>query len=283
VIRKFDLSALRSHRTTVARIAILLNIDMLLDCARAEGREPSFWTFTYATVGEFKEMKQDWSTFLRRLLKKVPLAGVRVFELGKTTKRFHVHAIFDRRVPIPDVESCKEGLMLGHSNVRAVNDANLARYLYKEFNKQIGRKDIPGRRWACFGELANCPWITMNSMDFKLPWAKERIQAIWTKEVGEPMREVMLRAFKDWLNSRNPGIAKLKNGELYITNVFVTDPEHPTLGLPAPMEVNLHIVDPEIAALLPEGHPDRELDHFYAYSFPNPEHPKYKTKSIPLK
>jgi len=283
MIDEIELSALRSKRTTVARMAILLNIEMLLDSAKAEGREPSFWTFTYARVGEIKEMARDWSTFIKRLQRKHPVAGVRVFELGRITRRFHVHAIFDRRVPIPDVEACKEGLMLGHSKVKPVNDANLARYLHKEFNKQIGRKGISGRKWGCFGKLAGQKWITMNSMDFELPWAKERLQAIWTKEVGEPMREVMLRAFKDWLNTQNPGIARLKKGLLYITNVFCTDPKPPTHGLPAPLKVTLHRVDPEIAAMLPEGDPDRELDHFYVYKFPNPEHPKYKSKAIPLK
>jgi hypothetical protein len=282
VIWKFELSALRSHRTTVARIAILLNIDMLLDCAKAEGREPSFWTFTYAMLDEPKKMAQDWSTFLKRLRRKHPVAGVRVFELGKQKGRFHVHAIFDRRVPIPDVEACKEGLLLGHSKVKPVNDANLARYLYKEFNKQIGRRDIPGRQWACFGKLQDVPWITMNSIDLELPWAQDRYHAFLTKEVGEPIREVMLRAFKDWLNRDNPGIAKLKNGELFITNVFCTAPELPTHGLPAPMKVELHIVDPELAACLPDDHPDRHVESFYVYKFPNPEHPDNKPKAIPL-
>jgi len=280
MIDEIELSALRSDRTTRARIAILLNIDMLLDCAKAEGRDPSFWTFTYATLGTVKEMAADWSTFLRRLRKHEPVAGVRVFELGRRTQRFHVHAIFDRRVPIPVVESCKEGLRLGHSNVKRVADNNLARYLYKEFNKQIGRRDIPGRQWGCFGKLPEQRWVTMSSLDLQLPWQIHRYHAFLTKEVGEPIREVMLRAFKDWLNTLTPGLARLKNGELYITNIMTDSPA--TMGMRAPLKAYLHRVDHELLECLEDPDLDPDTDSIIIYKHPNPGHEKNKPNTVPL-
>ena len=79
---------------------------------------------------------------------------------------------------------------------------------------------------------------------------------------------------------QTPGLAVLRDGELYITDVHAMHPEPPACMVRASLKPVLHIVDPEIAALLPEGHPDRDLDSYVSYSYPNPY---LRPDAIPVK
>jgi hypothetical protein len=276
-----ELCGLAAERTIRSQLAVRFNILCLLYSAQERGQQATFWTFTYKQLGEVAEMAADWSVFLRRLRKKIPgLAGVRVFERGKLKGRFHVHAVLDREVDGYLIQECKAGTRLGWAEPRRVKDGNLARYLYKELVKQLHRRDLMGRRWACFGKLPGHPWITASSLDLGLPWKFHQWRAFLSRPVGESRSETMLQGFKDWINTEiEPGLAVIIDGVLMVTDVFCTMPDAPTCAVKAPVTVELVPFDEEIAACLADDHPDRHCGDLLVYTFPNPLQSK---DSVPL-
>jgi hypothetical protein len=267
-----DLCALAADRTIRAQLAVRFNVLLLLYVAKQQGQQPTFWTFTYKELGEHEEMAADWSTFLRRLRKKLPkLAGVRVFELGRKKGRFHVHAVFDRFVDGYLIQDLKKGTRLGYAKPKFVGDDNLARYFYKELVKQIHQRGLRGRRWACFGKLPNQPWVTASSLDLGLPWKIHQRNAFLTRPVGESRRETMLYGFKDWINREiEPGLAVVKDGQLLVTDVYAAWPDPPTRAVRGNVTVELIPVDKELLACMENPDVDEDTEAILAYRIPNP-------------
>jgi len=66
---------------------------------------------------------------------------------------------------------------------------------------------------------------------------------------------------------------------LMVTDIYCTSPEAPTCAVKAPVMVELVPFDEEIAACLPDDHPDRHCGDMLVYRFPNP---LQKKDSVPL-
>lgn len=134
------------------------NIELLLTYASARGQCCKHWVFTFKDVDDLEQCIKDWGTFLRRVRAKTGVCGLRVFEWGRKTGRFHVHVVFDRWIDLGLVNRLKADLRtMGHAEIsKKETDGNLARYFWKELTKQFRYRRALGRRrlWATFGRLA---------------------------------------------------------------------------------------------------------------------------------
>lgn len=119
---------------------------------RRAGQRPTFWTFTYADVSDLAQCRKDWSKVLKRLLVMYPdLCGVRVNQFGTKKGRFHMHAVFDRELPLAKVKECLRGTTFGHQyDVMRVKDDNLGGYLWRDMAKDCKRQGM-GRHFSVFG------------------------------------------------------------------------------------------------------------------------------------
>lgn len=192
------------------------NVEVLMTYARARGQRCRFWTFTFKDVEDLERCVADWGTFLRRLRAKTGVCGLRVFEWGRTTGRFHVHAVFDRFIDKGLVDRLKADLeTMGHSKIsKKAADENLGRYLWKELTKQFRYRRALGRRrlWATFGRLAgfvgandivikSYTWV--NGVMVEWDFWKECKRLAWeTRVTGESRRKTWERA--GWLYSHVP-------------------------------------------------------------------------------
>lgn len=112
-----------------------------------------FWTFTTRVPVWGKQIGYEWNKLLSRMRKaKIPLRGVRVFELHPGGHGFHVHALTTEYV---NVKLLRKALPRpwGRVQVEPISGnatAYLSKYLAKK-DQGIGRGR---RRWACFGGYA---------------------------------------------------------------------------------------------------------------------------------
>jgi len=183
-------------RLLKAIFAVDNNVEVLMTYAAARGERCHFWTFTFRDVEDEEQCVADWSTFLRRLRAKTGVCGLRVFEWGRTTGRFHVHAVFDRYVRKELVDHLKADLCtMGHSRVspHAVDEKG-GSYVYKELTKQFGRQSRH-RLWATFGRLAGFEAVT--DIKFVSDWEECKEMAWLAREIGESRSKTWERAH--WL------------------------------------------------------------------------------------
>jgi len=191
------------------------NVQVLMTYAAARGERCRHWIFTFKDVDDLERCVKDWGTFLRRLRAKTGVCGLRVFEWGRKTGRFHVHVLFDRWIDLELVNRLKADLpTMGHAEIsKKKTDENLGRYLWKELSKQFRHRKALGRRrlWATFGRLAG--FVTANDLEIvRECWVdgvnkgddwKECKRLAWeTRLTGESRSETWKRAL--WLYWHQP-------------------------------------------------------------------------------
>jgi hypothetical protein len=140
--------------------AMFWNVEALAKCEGAQ-----FVMVTMARLDEERVMSAACGDFLQRVRRKFRINGLRIYEFGGKTHRFHSHWVTDRFVSREDLRVCRrEGGLVGIVETKEVWSGGLAGYLDKEVTKGMWRQTSLKRRWATFGEFAG----RERAMDIKL-------------------------------------------------------------------------------------------------------------------
>jgi len=172
-----------SERVLVNMFVVAENVDAIRAFAESRGQVATFWTFTYAVVVAYAVDVEHWRKFLARLRRAVVgICGVRAFEWGPTTGRFHAHGVLDREVPKAVIEKCERDTNLGFTWAERVDEKG-GEYLYKELGKQFGRRGFGRRLWGTFGKfpgrmvLRDVELVSRQAECRKAAWAAREYKA----------------------------------------------------------------------------------------------------------
>ena len=138
---------------TESKAAFNFNLDRLF----ADRQTAYFWTFTFPDLPDFPEVRERWRklvNWLKRAFQDT-VHGVRVYEIHET-HGIHLHAIFNRRVPVQVLRPAAKRYGFGRIHVKRVSRAG-AGYLAKYLGKQHRTEWLQGQRlWAAFGNFKKC-------------------------------------------------------------------------------------------------------------------------------